>query len=114
MASYSPVFSSQFIVYTDSAPTTSFEVPAGFTAVIRDFSAFGQYAATIYQVAIQNSDEAPNCVVAQIELVGVADWGQVQGRWVVPAGGFINLYMGELEIGSQAYVGGYLLRDTLS
>lgn len=114
MASYSPIFSSQFIVYTDSTPNTSFEVPAGFTAVLRDFTASWTLAGTYSQVTIQNDEAAPACIVAQLEMSGLVGYDQWTGRIVVPAGGVINLVIGDAATGLSFYVGGYLLRNTLT
>jgi len=114
MASYSPIFSAQFIVYTDSTPNVSYEVPAGFTAVLRDFTAAWTIAGTFFQVGIQNDEEAPECIVAQIEAVGAVGYEQWTGRVVVPSGGFITIEIGEAASGLSFYVGGYLLRNTLA
>jgi hypothetical protein len=112
--SYSPVFSSQFILYTDPAPNTEFDVPSGFTAVIRDFTFYTSVGDTVSQLAIQDSGSAPQVVCAQLSGTGVNSYAQWQGRVVVPAGGIITLYPGEVGFDQQMYVGGYLLRNTLT
>jgi hypothetical protein len=112
--SYSPVFSSQFILYTDATPNLSFAVPAGFTAVVRDVTFYATVAGTLCQVAIQDSEDAEGVTVVSEELAGVGVYVQWTGRIVVPAGGLINLVLGSLAAGVNAYVGGYLLRNTLS
>lgn len=114
MPSYSPVFSSQFIVYTDAAPITEYEVPAGFTAVIRDATFIATVAATLCQVSIQDSEAAPACTVISETLAGIETYSQWTGRIVVPAGGLINLVLGSLAAGVSAYVGGYSLRNVLT
>lgn len=114
MASYSPVFSSQFIVYGGGAGSLEFAVPAGFTAVIRDFTVRAIYAATLAQVQIQNSEAAPAIVVAQLSAAGIEDYEQWTGRVVVPGGGTISALIGTLAADPDIYVGGYLLRNVLS
>lgn len=111
VTSYQPVYSAQFIVYTDAAPNTTYEVPAGATAVIRDFSAIATVAATLVQVTIQDSATAPACIVASLELAGLEQYAQWVGRVVIPAGGIITLNLGSLSAGVSSYVGGYLLTN---
>jgi len=82
--------------------------------VIRDVTYWADVAATLVQVAIQDDDAAPECVVVSLEALGVGTYQQWQGRVVVPAGGIITLTVGDLSAGSSVYVGGYLLRNTLS
>jgi hypothetical protein len=106
-----PVFSSQFIVYTDAAPNTSYEVPDGFVAVIRDFTLFTSIGATGAQLSIQNSATASSCVVAWLAAAGLEDYHQWTGRVVVPSGGFITLDVVSAGEGANSYVGGYLLRS---
>lgn len=112
--SYSPVFSTQFIVYVDAAPNLSYEVPAGFTAVVRDVTFYATIAGTLCQVTIQDSGAAPVVTVVSEELAGLGAYEQWTGRVVVPEGGFIGLVLGSLAAGINAYVGGYLLRNTLT
>lgn len=114
MPSYSPVFSSQFILYTDAAPNLSFLVPAGMTAVVRDFSLQTNLGGAVAQVAIQNSEAAPAIVIAQLETVGFPAYDHLEGRWVVPENGLVNLSVSTVDSGTSVYVGGYLLRNTLS
>lgn len=111
MASYSPVFSSQFILYSDATPNSSFIVPTGFTAVVRDFTAYANVSGTLCNLLIGDSSLAPDVTVASLELVGIASYGQWIGRVVVPENGIIEIYSGSLVTGLQVYVGGYLLRN---
>lgn len=104
-----PVYSAQFIVYTDASPNFTFDVPTGFTAVIRDFTYWADVAATLAQVEIQDSSAAPGVIVASLEALGVGEYHQWVGRVVVPGGGVITLTLGSLSAGSNIYVGGYLL-----
>jgi hypothetical protein len=112
--SYSPVFSSALVQYTASTPNAQFEVPSGFTAVVRQISVVqdvGGYDAGVY---IQDSAEAPGLLIAQAIGVDIYEVWQQEGRWVVTEGGFVTLSLS--TVGSQAYgyVGGYLLRNTLT
>ena len=114
MASYSPVFSSQFIVFTDAAPNTEFAVPAGFTAVVRDLTCQTNFGGVIAQAALANDVDAPDVVFAQVSTGGAPGYDQWTGRVVIPGGGFIRLFVSSVDSGTSIYVGGYLLRDTLT
>lgn len=114
MPSYSPVFSTQLILYTDAAPNLSFLVPDGFTAVVRDFSAQTNLGGVIAQLFVQNDVDAPLVCVAQAETAGVAGYDQWQGRVVAPAGATLSLELSTADSGTSVYVGGYLLRNTLT
>lgn len=114
MPSYSPVFSSQLILGSDSTGYPSFDVPAGFTAVVRDFSQWDIAGGATTELVIQNSGAAPGIVSARLENAGVAAYSQWQGRVVVPEGGIISLTVTHIFAGPDVYVGGYLLRNTLT
>lgn len=114
MASYSPVYSAQFVVHHSGDPLVPFIVPDGYTAVVRDFTAYSAAGGAIVQLYIQDAAEAPALIVAQIGELGVAAYGQWTGRVVIPAPGIISY--GITEVGAEAavYVGGYLLRNVLT
>lgn len=114
MASYSPVFSAQFILRDSTEPLPSYEVPSGFTAVIRDFSAHVAVAGDIVILKIQNTASAPPVSIAQLSPIGAPAYDQWTGRVVVPEFGFMTLE--EVTVGDNAgiYVGGYLLRNVAS
>jgi len=114
VASYSPVFSAQFIVYTDAAPILAYEVPSGFTAVVRDFSLYTEAGGVVGQLLLADAAGSPECVVASIGALGVAAYGQWQGRIVAPGGAFLTLSLTSEDLGTSAYVGGYLLRNNLT
>lgn len=111
MPSYSPVFSQGFIYYTQSTPNTEFAVPAGFTAVVREFDVWEEAGEAVAWMGVQLSGEAPFVNVASLEPAGVNSSAQWTGRVVVPAGGNIGIAIGELGASDTAYVGGYLLRN---
>lgn len=114
MPSYSPVYSSQFVVRHGTDPLVPFVVPAGFTAVIRDFTVYSSVAGLVAQTLIQDSAEAPALVVAQLSGIGVAEYAQWTGRVVVPAPGIITNAITDVGDAASIYVGGYLLRNTLT
>lgn len=114
MPSYSPVFSQGFIYGTPSSPVSSFAVPEGFTAVIRQWSVYGDISDFIAQLVGQNSAEAPRYVLDTQAQVGIAVQTQGQGRWVVPGGGIISIFVSSLGSTPSWYVGGYLLRNSLT
>jgi hypothetical protein len=111
VANYSPVFSAAFIVQQPSASNTHFEVPPGFTAVVRDFTVACLYGGTLTSLYIQDSSVAPAVTIAYLEVAGVGQSAQWQGRIVVPENGFISVYIADLSSGANTYVGGYLLRN---
>lgn len=114
MPSYSPVFSQGFIYYTDATPNSQFEVPSGFTAVIRDATLWVELGAAVVQVYIQLDEEAPGVTVIQLSGVGEPSYDSWQGRIMVPAGGIITYYVSDVDLNTHGYVGGYLLRNTLT
>lgn len=111
MPNYSPVYSTQFIVYTSSTPNTLYDVPEGFTAVIRDIDAYIQGEIADLLVAIANGPGAPYCGIWYTTFLGIQGHDQWRGRVVVPGGGSIALdpFAEGLEL--SVYVGGYLLRN---
>jgi hypothetical protein len=112
--SYSPVFSQPFVQYTASTPNPSFEVPAGFTAVVRQISCSQEITDWLLNVSIQDSEAAPAMVIFSEHQAGIETYVAGQGRWVVPEGGIISIYLSSLGEVPAVYVGGYLLRNTLT
>jgi hypothetical protein len=112
--SYSPVYSQGFIYYTEEAPNTTFDVPAGFTAVVRQWSCYLEAGGVVAQISGANAPGAPYTVFDTQEAAGLVQQLQGHGHWVVPGGGSILLYSPSLGSGVSAYVGGYLLRNTLT
>lgn len=113
MPSYSPVYSVPFVQSTPGAPNMEFAVPAGFTAVIRQISFVQEVGATAVWVTISDDLEAPELTIAQQYEYGAFIQWQQQGRWVVPGGGYIVLHASTIGSDLSAYIGGYLLRNTL-
>lgn len=114
MPSYSPVFSQDFINYNESDGDMAFEVPAGFTAVVRhaDFSV--EAGGSVFSLTKQNSGAAPTVQFFVATLVGLLEHQQWDGRVVIPEGGILTLYQATLGVAAQVYAGGYLLRNTLT
>lgn len=114
MPSYSPVFSQDFINYTPETPNTSFEVPEGFTAVVRDCT-YATYVGVGWAfIGKQSSVDAPTVWFASLAVDVVYNFSQWQGRVVVEQGGYISLNITQLADDGCVYVGGYLLRNTLT
>lgn len=114
MPSYSPVFSQAFVQYTASTPNASFEVPAGFTAVVRQVSGWQDVGGYVLQLLFQDSEAAPSLTVASIEADGVANYAATEGRWALDEGGIMTIQASTLGATSSFYVGGYLLRNVLT
>lgn len=100
--------------YTPAAPNQTFEVPEGFTAVIRQVSCSQNIGGFIFYVDIQNSEAAPYVQIFQGAQDGVSNYVSGEGRWVCPGGGIITAAVSELGSAISMYVGGYLLRNVLS
>lgn len=114
MPSYSPVYSVPFIIYTPSTPNNTFEVPDGFTAVVRDMEAALDIGEAVIQLGFQLSGIAPVCYPVILQPEGIYGYQQWQGRIVVPAGGFVEFSASSLGDSPYIYVGGYLLRNVLT
>lgn len=106
-----PVYSAAFIEYTSDAPNASFEVPPGYTAVIRQVSAAQNIGGWTFAVVIQNSEIAPELTVYEGAQDGAINYVAQEGRWVCPGGGIISVSLSSLGSSVSVYVGGYLLVD---
>lgn len=109
-----PVWSQAFIQYTSETPNSSFAVPEGFTAIIRQWSAAQDIGGWLFAVNIQDSDEAPYLTIVRQEAAGVINYASGEGRWVVPSEGVISIFVSDVGDAPAFYVGGYLLRNTYS
>ena len=109
---FSPVYSSAFIEYTAETPNSSFAVPEGFTAVIRQLSLYQEIGGWVGECYIQNSEEAPGVVIWAGSAVGAVGYLATEGRWVCPGGGVITIAVSELGTSPSFYCGGYLLTNT--
>lgn len=114
MPSYSPVFSVPFIINNNLAPNTSFEVPTGYTAVIRQITCAQNVGDFIFYLTIQDSEAAPSVTVVLLQSLDVINYADWTGRIVVVEGGIMNIGYTVVGDDFSAYVGGYLLRNTLS
>lgn len=114
MPSYSPVFSVPLIQWTTAAPNTSFLVPDGYTAVVRQMTILCEAGGVAGGVYIADSEIAPPCWIHYVTEFGVLVEDQLEGRWTVPGGGLLVLELTDFASLASAYVGGYLLRNSLS
>lgn len=105
------IYSQGFVYYVDSSPNTDFEVPAGFTAVVREFDCTVGLASSVFSLNVQQSATAPAIGIVIFHLLGELQSGQWTGRVVVNEGGFISLFQQTLGVDATAYIGGYLLRN---
>lgn len=111
MASYSPVYSAQFIVYTSETPNETFDVPTGFTAIVREILGTQDIGGYAYNVAIADGPGAEYCVIYLSSTLGVFQGDRAERRVVVPGGGSIKLNISSIGDAPSFYVGGYLLRN---
>lgn len=114
MPSYSPVFSAPFVQYSAATPNETFDVPSGFTAVVRQITCTQDIGTYIAYVFIADSVGGPGIIIDAWNSTGVNVTHHQEGRWVVPGGGVISIYFNDLGDAPYFYVGGYLLRDTLT
>lgn len=110
---YSPVYSTQFIVYTNETPNTQFDVPAGNTAVIRYWSVQQDIGGYSFTLAALNSVDAPQYTLDYSEDIGVGLVYRNSGRIVVPGGGIIGIGLSAVGSNTSIYVGGYLLQNVV-
>lgn len=114
MARYSPVYSVPLILYTEDAANTSFDVPAGMTAVVRQVNVVQSAGAYNFGLYIADSDIAPEVQVLADVSGGTFNTYTASGRWVVNEGGHIRIYVSTILDSLNVYVGGYLLTNTLA
>jgi len=110
---YSPVYSQPFVQYTPDTPNTSFLVPDGYTAIVRQWSVVQNVGGYDFNVDIQDSEAAPSLRIVQIIDVGINASYQGEGRWVVPPGGLITVGLSDVGSSVSIYVGGYLLTNDI-
>jgi hypothetical protein len=111
---FSPVYSAAFIEYTPETPNQQFLVPPGFTAVVRQCSCYQNIGAFLFYCEIQNSEDAPALVFFAGHQEGDVNYVSGQGRWVCPENGVITAAVDTIGTTISMYVGGYLLRNTLT
>lgn len=114
MASYSPVFSQPFVLYTSGTPNTEFEVPENYTAVVREVDLYSGVGGDKLLVYVNAGGGGPAVTFCSIEAIGIQSCAQWTGRVVAIGGSTIVAEVGGLTTGAQFYIGGYLLRNTLS
>jgi hypothetical protein len=107
-----PVYSSPFINWSDAAPNATFEVPSGFTAVVREFDACTVLGDVLIGLYIADSVDASAVYIHYGSVLGAAQSDQWQGRVVVPENGIIGIVGAALGYELGVYVGGYLLTNT--
>lgn len=111
---FSPVYSSQFIVWGPGTPNTSFDVPEDKTADIRQItlwiSAGGQYVTT----GFRNSLAAPINWFSWLGGITLGNSAAWTGRVVVPGGGQIAIDTDGIAVSTCIYVGGYLFSNSPS
>lgn len=114
MPSYSPVFSTGFLFSTDDTPNQLFEIPTGFTAVVRDVTCTCLVGGVYMEAYVYAAGAPEGCIFTLCTLDGVASAFQWQGRVAIAAPGFIGFNQSAFDLGTSVYIGGYLLRNTLT
>jgi hypothetical protein len=111
VAGYNPVYSQGFIYYGAPGDAATFEVPEGFTAILREASIYTLAGGTLFNVYLVGGALSDVVTVASLNILGIAQYGQWQGRVVVPEGTIIGSFIADLGSNPQVYLGGYLLRN---
>lgn len=114
MPSYSQVYSQPLILYTPSTPNTSFLVPSGFTAVVRQISGYQNIGGWTLETIIAGAGAPDGVTISFLGQAGALNYAAEEGRWAVPEDYYIEINFSELGSTFSCYVGGYLLRNTLS
>lgn len=114
MPSYSPVFSQGFLYYTNSTPNQTFDVPLGFTAVVREVIYYCEAGGGLAVTQIATGPGAPYVTISTLTIAGIETVASWTGRAVVPGGGSIYISGESIGLEDTIYVGGYLLRNSLS
>lgn len=96
---------------TDTTQNQTFEVPAGFTAIVREVDVIGEASAVTFSAYIKNSSIAPACTFYLATDAGVTVHLQWTGRVCVGGGGFVGIAWSSIGVSLNAYVGGYLLSE---
>lgn len=106
-----PVYSVPFILFTQVDQNTQFDVPPGYTAVIRQYSVWQDVGGWEFVLNIGLSSISYPVSIVGRNQTGVDTYVAGEGRWAVPGGGYIEIYVSHLGTSVAIYVGGYLLRD---
>jgi len=111
---YSPVYSVPLILYAAATPNESFEVPSGFTVVVRDIELYTGVGDSLLTVALWAPGAPAYINFAALNAVGINSSAQWRGHVALPEGYTVGLDISEIGAGDTAYVGGYLLRNILT
>jgi len=111
---YSPVYSVPLILYTAATPNTSFAVPSGYTAVVREFDYYCALGGGVASLSLEAPGSGSPVTFAALNVSGIAATGQWQGRVALPELFELNLDITSLGVGDTIAVSGYLLQNTLS
>lgn len=107
-----PVYSVPFVQFAPGTENESFEVPSGFTAVVRQISISVTVASGIFAVNVRDSPDAPDFAIHQTSLTDVYSTQHTEGRWVCPETGIISFYQSDVDVDVYCYIGGYLLGNS--
>ena len=109
---FRPVYSAPFILYTDDTPNTEFEVPAGFTAIVREVIVYSQLGEDVVSIGFYQPGSEYRVVFYGSETYAVNTSNPWSGRVVIDEGGLIEMQITDVSTYSSVYVGGYLLTNT--
>jgi hypothetical protein len=105
------VYSVSLIEYTEATPNTSFEVPMGFTAVVREVDLYAELGEEICSMYIQAPGAEVGIGFMARSATGANTSQQWTGRAVVPENYTINLNVENFGAYSAVLVSGYLLTN---
>lgn len=106
-----PVYSVPLLLYTSETPTDEFEVPDGFSVVIRQVVVYSQLGEETIFLGFYTAGASFNVGVYSKTAYGVNACDYWEGRVVVPENSTIDLIVSSFSTYSSIYVGGYLLNN---
>lgn len=102
------------MLYNSETPNSSFEVPAGFTAVVREIDLYAELGGEGMQAFLQGPGASIGIGFAALQALGANTSVHWEGRVVAPENYLIAFNIAGVGLYSSAYVGGYLLRNNLT
>jgi len=111
---FSPVYSVPLIIYTEATPNESFDVPSGYTIVVREIDYYCALGGGSMAASIELAGSGAPCTFAALNVSGINASGQWTGRVPLTEGGTLAIDVTHLGTGDSIYVGGYLLQNTLT
>ena len=101
------VYSQAFVLYSEDTPNDTFDVPEGFSIVVRQASVVTTIGITVVTINVADGPGAEYIAVAALKTAGAFSDDERQGRWCASEGGSVKIFQQTLGVGAYVYVGGY-------